>query len=470
MSTATKTLDALCVDTIRTLAIDAVQKADSGHPGLPMGAAPMAYVLWQRHLKHNPKDPRWADRDRFVLSAGHGCVLLYGLLHLTGYDVSMDDLKQFRQWESKTPGHPETLLTPGVEATTGPLGQGTANAVGMAIAERALAHRFNRPGFEVVNHRTFALVSDGDLMEGISGEASSIAGHLGLGKLTFLYDANEISLDGPTSLTYTEDVAKRYEAYGWQVFRVENGDTDLDAIDLALREAVADDSRPSIIIVRTTIGYGSPNKAGTSDAHGSPLGPEEVALTKKQLGWESGDAFHVPADAQAHFRSGSEQGARAQRDWEALFAGYEREYPDLAREWRRVQAGEIDLELESVLAKMPVWKAGDKEATRVAGGKALNILADLLPELIGGDADLSVSTNTRLKAFASFDGQTGAGRNIHFGVREHAMGSIANGMAYHGGVRPFTATFFAFSDYMRPSVRLAALNELPVIFVWTHDS
>jgi transketolase len=470
LSTATKTLDALCVDTIRTLAIDAVQKADSGHPGLPLGAAPMAYVLWQRHLKHNPRDPKWADRDRFVLSAGHGCMLLYSLLHLTGYDVSLDDLQHFRQWESKTPGHPETLLTPGVEATTGPLGQGTANAVGMAIAERALANRFNRPGFEIVNHRTFALVSDGDLMEGISGEASSLAGHLRLGKLTYLYDANEISLDGPTSLTYTEDVAKRYEAYGWQVLRVERGDTDLDAIDRALRDAVADASRPSIIIIRTTIGYGSPNKAGTSDAHGSPLGPDEVALTKKQLGWDSGDAFHVPADALVHFRTAAEQGAKAQRDWDALLEAYEREHPDLAREWRRVQAGEVGLSLSEILEKMPQWKAGEKEATRVAAGKALNVLADLLPELLGGDADLSVSTNTKLKAFESFNGQTGAGRNIHFGVREHAMGSIANGMAYHGGVRPFTATFFAFSDYMRPSVRLAALNELPVVFVWTHDS
>ncbi len=467
MSTATKTLDALCVDTIRTLAIDAIQKAESGHPGLPLGAAPMAYVLWQRHLKHNPRDPRWPDRDRFVLSAGHGCMLLYSLLHLTGYDLSLDDLKAFRQWGSKTPGHPEVLLTPGVEATTGPLGQGTANAIGMAIAERLLAHRFNRPGFEIVNHRTFALVSDGDLMEGISAEASSLAGHIGLGKLTFIYDANEISLDGPTSLTFTENVMKRYEAYGWQVLFVEDGNRDLDAIDRALRQATADDSRPAIVVVRTTIGYGSPGKAGSSEAHGSPLGVQEVEATKKALGWEATEPFFVPADALAHFRSAVEAGARAQQDWEALFADYEHQFPDLARDWRRVMAGEIDT---AFVDKLPIWNAGDKEATRVAAGKALNVIAEHLPELVGGDADLSVSTNTRLKFSGSFDGQTGEGRNIHFGVREHAMGSIANGMAYHGGVRPFTATFFAFSDYMRPAVRLAALNELPVIFVWTHDS
>lgn len=467
MSTATKTIDALCVDTIRTLAIDAIQKAESGHPGLPLGAAPMAYVLWQRHLKHNPRDPKWADRDRFVLSAGHGCMLLYSLLYLTGYDLSLEDLKAFRQWKSKTPGHPEFLLTPGVEATTGPLGQGTANAVGMAIAERLLAHRFNRPGFEIVNHRTFALVSDGDLMEGISAEASSLAGHLRLGKLTFLYDANEVSLDGPTSITFTEDVARRYEAYGWQVLHVDQGDTDLDAIDRALQQAAGDDSRPTLIVVRTTIGYGSPNKAGTSDAHGSPLGAKEVELTKQALGWQSAEPFHVPTEALAHFRKAIDRGVEAQSRWDAVFRDYEREYPDLAREWRRVQAGELPADFAD---RLPSWQAGEKEATRVAAGKALGVIAEHMPELVGGDADLSVSTNTRLKAFASFDGQSGAGRNIHFGVREHAMGSIANGMAYHGGVRPFTATFFAFSDYMRPSVRLAALNELPVIYVWTHDS
>ena len=467
MSTVRKSVDELCVDTIRTLAIDAVQKAESGHPGLPLGAAPMAYVLWQRFLKHNPADPEWADRDRFVLSAGHGCMLLYCLLYLTGYDLTLDDLKAFRQWGSRTPGHPEWLLTPGVEATTGPLGQGTANAIGMAVAERALAARFNRPGHEIVNHRTFAIVSDGDLMEGISGEASSLAGHWKLGKLTFLYDANQVTLDGPASMAFTEDVARRYEAYGWQVLRVEDGNTDLDAIDEALQRATFDAGRPSIIIVRTTLGYGSPHKAGTSEAHGSPLGKEEVALTKKALGWEWEEPFFVPPEALEQFRAAVGRGRDAQAQWEQRFARYEREFPDLAGEWRRRREGGLPQGWDSDL---PVFKAGEKEATRTAAGKVENAIAAKMPELIGGDADLGVSTNTPLKEGGNFDGQTGSGRNFHFGVREHAMAGIGNGMAYHGGVRPFVATFFCFSDYMRPSIRLAALNELPVIFVWTHDS
>ena len=467
MSPVRKSLDELCVDTIRTLAIDAVQKAESGHPGLPLGAAPMAYVLWQRHLKHNPRDPKWADRDRFVLSAGHGCMLLYCLLHLTGYDLTMEDLKSFRQWGSKTPGHPEWLVTPGVEATTGPLGQGTANAIGMAIAERALAARFNRPGHDIVNHRTFAIVSDGDLMEGISGEASSLAGHLKLGKLTFLYDANQVTLDGPASLAFSEDVARRYEAYGWQVLKVEDGNTDLDAIDEALKRAQLEQSRPTIILVRTTLGYGSPNKAGTSEAHGSPLGKEEVALTRKALGWEWEEPFFVPPVALDNFRTAVRRGADLQSDWERRFAGYEKSFPELAAEWRRRGRGDLP---DAWDADLPVFQAGEKEATRTAAGKVENAIAAKLPELLGGDADLGVSTNTPLKEGGNFDGQTGAGRNLHFGVREHAMAGIANGMAYHGGVRPFVATFFCFSDYMRPSVRLAALNELPVIFVWTHDS
>ena len=320
VSPVPKSIDELCVDTIRTLAIDAVQKAESGHPGLPLGAAPMAYVLWQRHLRHNPRDPNWPDRDRFVLSAGHGCMLLYCLLHLTGYDLSMEDLKSFRQWGSKTPGHPEWLLTPGVEATTGPLGQGTANAIGMAIAERALAARFNHPGYDIVNHRTFAIVSDGDLMEGISGEASSLAGHLKLGKLTFLYDDNQVTLDGPASLALSEDVARRYEAYGWQVLKVEDGNTDLPVIHEALERAKLEQSRPTIILVRTTLGYGSPNKAGTSEAHGSPLGKEEVALTKKALGWEWEEPFFVPPKALEHFRTAVRRGADVESDWERRFA------------------------------------------------------------------------------------------------------------------------------------------------------
>ena len=467
MSTVIKSIEELAVDTIRTLAIDAVQKADSGHPGLPLGAAPMAYVLWQRFLKHNPKDPHWPDRDRFVLSAGHGSMLLYCLLHLTGYDLTMDDLKSFRQWGSRTPGHPEYRMTPGVEATTGPLGQGTTNAVGMAIAERLLAHRFNRPDHEIVNHRTYALVSDGDLMEGVSGEASSLAGHLGLGKLTFLYDANEVSLDGPTSMTFTEDVGRRYEAYGWQVLHVADGNTDYEAIDRALRTAQVEINRPTMIVIRTTIGYGSPNKAGTSEAHGSPLGPEEVARTKKALGWEWEDPFHVPAEALAHLRAAVGLGGAAEADWQARFAAYEAKLPDLAAEWK--QGMELALP-DGWDADLPTWKAGEKESTRVAGGKAMNAIAAKVPWLAGGDADLSTSTNTNLKAFGSFDGAIGEGRNFHFGVREHAMAGIANGLAYHGGVRPFVATFFTFSDYMKPSVRLAALSELPVLFVWTHDS
>ncbi len=467
MSTVRETIDELCVDTIRTLAIDAVQQANSGHPGLPLGAAPMAYVLWSRHLKHNPRDPAWPDRDRFVLSAGHGCMLWYCLLHLTGYDLTMDDLKSFRQWGSRTPGHPEYRVTPGIEATTGPLGQGTANAVGMAMAERFLAHRFNRPGHEIVDHRTFAIVSDGDLMEGISNEASSLAGHLGLGKLTFLYDSNLVSLDGPTSLTFTEDVGKRYEAYGWQVLRVDDGNTDLDGIDTALAEADRENRRPTLIIVRTTIGYGSPNKAGTSEAHGSPLGPEEVVATKKALGWEQEEPFFVPEDALAHFREAVDRGARSESDWAKRFDAWAAAFPDLATEWRLAAEGKLP---EGWDADLPTWKAEEKEATRVAAGKALNAVAAKVPWLLGGDADLSVSTNTKLKNEDDFDARSGAGRNVHFGVRELAMAGIANGMAYHGGARPFVATFFCFSDYMRPSVRLAAVSELPVVFVWTHDS
>lgn len=458
----------LAVNTIRTLAIDAVQKANSGHPGLPMGAAPMAYVLWQRHLRHNPRDPHWADRDRFVLSAGHGSMLLYCLLHLTGYDLSLADLQAFRQWESRTPGHPETLLTPGVEATTGPLGQGTANAVGMAMAERALAHRFNRPGHTIVDHRTYAIVSDGDLMEGISAEAASLAGHLKLGKLIYLYDCNHISLDGPTSLAFsTEDVGARYAAYGWQVLHVDKGDTDLEAIDRAIAAAEADTARPSIIVVRTTIGYGSPKKQGTSEAHGSPLGPDEVAAAKKALGFDPAESFDVPNEAGTHLRSAVERGAQQQAEWDARFARYAEAHPELAAEWRRVVAGELPAGWDDTL---PAFGEKDAQATRQASGKALNAIAARMPELLGGDADLSVSTSTALKDQGSFDGQTGAGRNIHYGVREHAMGAIANGIAYHGGLRSFVATFFCFSDYMRPAVRLAALNELPVTFVWTHDS
>jgi transketolase len=467
LSTVIKSLDELCIDTLRTLSIDAVQKANSGHPGLPLGAAPMAYVLWQRHLRHNPRDPHWPDRDRFVLSAGHGCALLYSLLHLTGYDLTLDDLKAFRQWGSRTPGHPEVHLTPGVEATTGPLGQGTANAVGMAIAERFLAARYNRPGFEIVNHRTFCVVGDGDMMEGISSEAGSLAGHLKLGKLVYLYDDNRISLDGPTSQSFTEDVLRRYEAYGWQTLRVENGNTDLDAIDAAIRTAVSQEERPTIIAVRTTIGYGSPHKAGTSAAHGSPLGAEEVALTKKALGWEWSEPFTEPPDALKQFRTAVERGTHLQGEWERRFSAWAAANPDLAEEWRTARKGGLPAGWDS---GMPSWKVGESLATRVAGGKAINKIAERVPWLLGGDADLSESTKTKIESAGDFDGQTGDGNNIHYGVREHAMAAIGNGLCYHGGVRPFVATFFCFSDYMRPAIRLAALNRLPTIFVWTHDS
>jgi transketolase len=473
-----RALDALCVNTLRTLAIDAVQKANSGHPGLPLGAAPMAYVLWQRHLKHNPADPRWPDRDRFVLSAGHGSMLLYALLHSYGYGLSLHELQAFRQWGSKTPGHPEFGLTAGVEATTGPLGQGTANAVGMAIAERWLAGRYNRPGHAIVDHHTYALAGDGDLMEGLSAEAASLAGHLKLGKLVMLYDSNDVSLDGPTSWTFTESVARRYEAYGWHVQTVERGNTDLDAIDGAIAAAKAESARPSLVIVRTTIGFGSPAKQGSSKAHGAPLGADEVAATKKALGWDPAAQFLVPAEARANMeRRALEEGARAQVAWETRFAAWATAYPELAVEWRAALAGELPKGWESAL---PVFKVGQDMATRESGGKALNAIAAKVPFLIGGDADLSESTKTALEGSAPFGpGASGgagiaggepAGRNIRYGVREHAMGACANGIAYHGGLRTYTATFFTFSDYMKPAIRLAAMNHLPVTFVFTHDS
>ena len=463
----TSDVSQISINTLRTLAIDAIQKANSGHPGLPMGAAPMAYVLWQNHLRHNPRDPRWPDRDRFVLSAGHGSMLLYGLLHLTGYDLGLDDLRAFRQWESRTPGHPECFMTPGVEATTGPLGQGATNAVGMAMAERSLAHRFNRPGHEIVDHFTFALVSDGDLMEGVAAEAGSLAGHLGLGKLVYLYDANDVTLDGPADLTLSEDMCKRYEAYGWHVQRVEQGDTDLGGLDRAIAAAKAETGRPSLILVRTTIGFGSPNKAGTSSSHGSPLGAEEVAATKRALGWDPEAQFLVPEEVRAHMGAAVDQGARAQADWQIRFEAYAKAHPDLAAEWTACMSGTLPAGWD---ADLPSWPTGAKAATRSAASKVQQAIAKRVPWLLGGDADLGCSTKTMLPGGGDFDGRTGAGRNIHFGVREHAMGAICNGMDYHGGVRPFASTFLVFSDYMRPAVRIAALNGQPVIYVWTHDS
>ncbi len=460
-------IDQICVNAIRTLSIDMIQKANSGHPGLPLGAAPMAYVLWQKYLKHNPKSPDWPDRDRFVLSPGHGSALIYSLLHLTGYDLTIDDLKDFRQWGSKTPGHPEQGHTPGVESTTGPLGQGTAYAVGMAIAERHLANRFNTADHTIVDHYTYAIVSDGDLMEGVSAEAASLAGHLKLGKLIYLYDSNQISLDGPTTLCFsTEDVAKRYEAYGWQVQYVDDGDSDLETIDAAIAAAKKDTARPSMIIVNTTIGYGSP-KQGSASCHGSPLGDDGVADSKKTLGCDHEKSFHVPNEAMAYFSKAVETSQAAHADWQKRFDAYAAANADLAKEWKQALANELP---DGWDADLPEWSVGDAVATRVASGKALNAIANRVPSLIGGDADLSASTKTLIAESGNFDGQTGEGRNIRFGVREHAMTSIANGMAYHGGMRPYVATFFVFSDYMKPALRMSALNKLPIICVWTHDS
>jgi transketolase len=467
MTTSARELDVLCINTLRTLAIDVVQKADSGHPGLPLGAAPMAWVLWSRHLKHSPSDPLWADRDRFVLSAGHGSMLLYGLLHLHGYPLSWDEVLRFRQWGSKTPGHPEFGLTPGVEATTGPLGQGHANSIGMAIAERALAARFNKPGHTIVDHMTYCLVGDGDVMEGVAMEAASLAGHLKLGKLICLYDSNDVTLDGPAKLSFTEDVGKRYESWGWQVLHVADGNQDLDGIDAAIRSAKAETGKPTLIVVKTTIGFGSPNKAGKSSSHGSPLGNDEIALTKKALGWDPEKKLWVPEEARANFMKAVDVGKAKQAEWKARFEAYASAFPELAKDFHRVLSGALPTDLRDGL---PTFTAGSDVETRTAAGQALNALALKVPELIGGDADLSGSTKTGLKDAGSFDGQTGGGRNIHFGVREHAMAAIANGIAYHGGLRTFTATFFCFSDYMRPAVRLAAMNHLPVVHVWTHDS
>jgi transketolase len=455
-------LSSLAINTIRTLSIDAVQKANSGHPGLPLGAAPMAYVLWQRHLRHDPRNPSWPDRDRFVLSAGHGSMLLYSLLHLTGYDLSLDELKSFRQWGSKTPGHPEWHHTPGVESTTGPLGQGAANAVGMAIAEKYLAGLF---GADVVDHFTYALVSDGDVMEGVALEAASLAGHLGLGKLIYLYDANDVTLDGPLSLAFSEDVGARYAACGWHIQTVTDGDRDLEAIDRAIAAAKAETGRPSLIVVKTTIGFGSPKKAGTAAAHGSPLGEAEVKATKQALGWDPEAQFLVPDTVRTHMGEAVSRGEAARAAWRGRVEAWRAAQPELAKQWERAQAGELP---EGWDGGVPAWKAGESIATRSASGKIMAALCKNVPWLFGGDADLGGSTKT-LVAGGDWD-RSGAGRNLRFGVREHAMGSICNGMAYHGGMRPFASTFFVFSDYMRPAVRLAALNRQNVVYVWTHDS
>jgi transketolase len=474
-------LDKLCINTIRFLAVDAIQKANSGHPGLPMGAAAMAYALWTRHLKHNPANPKWPDRDRFVLSAGHGSMLLYALLHLTGYDLPLSEIQSFRQWDSKTPGHPENILTPGVEVTTGPLGQGISHAVGMAIAEAHLGAMYNRPGHEVVSHFTYVIASDGDLMEGVSAEASALAGHLGLGKLVVLFDDNRVSLASATSLTFHEDVAKRYEAYGWHVQRVEDGN-DIEAIDVAITTAKAETSRPSLIMVRSVLGYGSPNKQGTFKAHGSPLGPEEVLAAKDNLGWPAEPSFYIPDEALKNFRLAVAEGKRVEGEWSADFARYEEAHPELAAQFKRAMAGELPKGWDEDL---PNFADAEPIATRKASGAVLRALASAIPEIIGGSADLNPSTYTALPGLGDFQpagwdpvdkqgavgGEWGyGGRNLHFGVREHAMGAIAGGIALHGGLIPYTATFLVFADYMRPPMRLAALGEARVIYVFTHDS
>jgi transketolase len=459
-----QSLEERAINVIRGLAMDAVEKAKSGHPGLPMGVAAAAHVLWTRHLRHDPADPKWPDRDRFVLSAGHGSMLLYALLHLTGYDLPLEELKRFRQWGSRTPGHPEYGLTPGVETTTGPLGQGFGNAVGMALAERWMAANYNRPGHEVVNHRTFVVASDGDMMEGVQSEAASLAAHLALGRLTVMYDQNHISIDGSTELAFTEDVAARYEAYGWHVQHV--GGLDTEAIDAALRAAEGETGRPSLIVMRTHIGYGAPNKQDTAAAHGSPLGPQETRLAKEHLGLPVDREFWIPEDVARHMDA-RPAGRALNEEWQRRKQAWADANPDLARRFDRTISGELPAGLRDAV---PAFEAGPGMATRKASGETLNALAAIVPELVGGSADLTESNNTELKGDPSIQKGGYGARYIHFGVREHAMGSIMNGMSLHGGLRPFGGTFLIFSDYMRPTIRLAALMMQPVIYVFTHDS
>jgi transketolase len=481
-TTETQTLEELCINTIRFLSADAVQQANSGHPGMPMGAAAMAYALWTKYLKFNPKDPLWFDRDRFVLSAGHGSMLLYSLLYLTGYDLPLDELKRFRQWGSKTPGHPERGHTVGVEVATGPLGQGFSNGVGMAMAEAWLAARFNRPGHNIIDHYTYSICGDGDLMEGVTQEAASLAGHLRLGKIIYLYDDNHISLAGATSLTFTEDVAKRFQAYGWHTRHVKEGN-DVEDIAKAIKEAQEEVNRPSLILAHTHIGYGSPKKQDSFEAHGNPLGEEELLAAKKALGWGSQEKFYLPQDSVDFFRKIGEKGAGKQSEWGKRFDAYKQEFPKEAAELEGMITGKLP---DGWKNELPKWKPEDKPiATRAAGGQVMNALSKHIQNLVGGSADLNPSTNTALKGEGDFQpaeyggpnaqGAVGgvwgyAGRNMAFGVREHAMGAAVNGMAAHGGVLPFSATFLVFSDYMKPSVRLGALSNLRVFYVFTHDS
>jgi len=462
---ATTNLDKLCIDTVRCLSMDAVQKANSGHPGTPMAQAPAAYVLWTQFLKHNPTNPLWADRDRFILSCGHASMLIYSLLHLAGYGLELEDLKQFRQWGSKTPGHPEFGHTAGIETTTGPLGQGIGNAVGMAIAERWMASRFNRPGHDVVNHRTYAFAGDGCLMEGISYEAASLAGHLGLEKLTVLWDNNRITIEGGTELTWSEDVPARFEAMGWRVLKVEDGE-DLAALHGTFQKAQEACGKPTLIDCRTIIGWPAPTKKNTHHAHGAPLGEAEIKATKQILGFEPEASFIVPAEALDHWRQCQLKGSQAEAEWTSRFEAYRRAFPELAAEFESFLKGELPKGWEAAL---PTYAVTEKAATREASGKTLNAIASVIPNLIGGSADLAPSNNTDLKDGGTFS-RSESGRNFHFGIREHAMGAVLNGMTLHGGLRTFGATFLIFSDYMRPSVRLAALMKQPVTYVWTHDS
>src|SRR5437868_14311888 len=461
----TPELDELCINTIRALSIDAVQRAESGHPGLPLGMAPTAYVLWTRFMRYNPKNPKWANRDRFLLSAGHGSMLLYSLLHLTGYDLPLEELKNFRQWGSKTPGHPEYGLTPGVEITTGPLGQGFANGVGMAMGEAHLASKFNKDGFPLIDHYVYAIVSDGDLMEGVASEAASLAGHLKLGKLIYLYDDNHVTIEGFTSLAFSEDVPKRFEAYGWHTQTVTDGN-DLDDIEAAIRAAQAVTDRPSLISVKTTIGFGMPTQ-GTRKAHSDAPGEDAVRETKRHLGWPADKEFYIPDEALAHFREAIDRGEQLEADWRALVDRFTQSYPNEAKTWQVTMSGELPEGWEDHL---PKFEDAKPVATRVASGEVINALAPVLPMLIGGSADLGVSNNTDIKDSHSFEAGSYDGRILHFGVREHAMGSTMTGISLNGGLIPFGGTFLTFSDYMRPAIRLAALSEVQVIYVFTHDS
>ena len=465
MNNQTKTLDQLCINTIRTLSLDAVQKAESGHPGLPLGAAPMAYVLWTQFLRHNPKNPKWENRDRFLLSAGHGSMLLYSLLYLTGYDLSLDEIKNFRQWGSKTPGHPEYGLTPGVEITTGPLGQGFANGVGMAMGAAHLAAKFNQKEFPIIDHYVYAIVSDGDLMEGVASEAASLAGHLKLGKLIYLYDDNKVTIEGFTDLAFSEDVPKRFESYGWHTLTVEDGN-DTDAIEAAIREAQSVGTKPSLISVKTIIGYGMPS-AGTRKAHSDAPGEEAVRETKRHLGWPEDKQFYVPEEVLTHFRKAVARGQEQEKEWQALVNKYKEKHKELGGMWRTVVNGDLPADWETHL---PSFDNAKPMATRAASGEVINALAPHLPMLIGGSADLGVSNNTDIKDGGDFEAGKYDGRIIHFGVREHAMGSTLTGMSLNGGLIPFGGTFLTFSDYMRPAIRLAALSEVQVIYVFTHDS